>query len=60
MVFVTHDVAEAFLLASRIALLKDGRVVLLGRPADFLASRDPEVTAFVSCLRRVDEVVAAS
>ena len=60
MVFVTHDVAEAFLLASRIALLKDGRVVLLGRPADFLMSRDPEVTAFVSCLRRADEVVAAS
>src|SRR5690349_11733694 len=59
MAFVTHDVGEAFLLASRIALLKDGRVVLLGRPADFLASRDPEVVAFVSCLRGVDEVAAA-
>jgi osmoprotectant transport system ATP-binding protein len=59
MVFVTHDVGEAFLLASRIALLKDGRVVLLGRPADFLASRDAEVRAFVSCLRGVGEVVAA-
>jgi osmoprotectant transport system ATP-binding protein len=58
-VFVTHDVGEAFLLASRIALLKDGRVVLLGRPADFLASRDPEVVAFVSCLRGADEVAAA-
>ena len=58
-VFVTHDVAEAFLLASRIALLKDGRVVLLGRPADFLASRDPEVVAFVSCLRGADEVAGA-
>jgi osmoprotectant transport system ATP-binding protein len=57
--FVTHDVGEAFLLASRIALLKDGRVVLLGRPADFLASRDPEVVAFVSCLRGADEVAAA-
>ncbi len=59
MVFVTHDVGEAFLLALRIALLKDGRVVLLGRPADFLASRDPEVAAFVSCLRGADEVAAA-
>jgi osmoprotectant transport system ATP-binding protein len=59
MAFVTHDVGEAFLLASRIALLKDGRVVLLGRPADFLASRDPEVVAFVSCLRGADEVAAA-
>jgi osmoprotectant transport system ATP-binding protein len=50
MVFVTHDVREAFLLASRIALLKDGKVVLLGRPDDFLKSAEPEVRAFVSCL----------
>jgi osmoprotectant transport system ATP-binding protein len=50
MVFVTHDVREAFLLATRIALLKDGKVVLLGRPEDFLASAEPEVRAFVSCL----------
>ncbi|HEX9446074.1 MAG TPA: ATP-binding cassette domain-containing protein [Candidatus Binatia bacterium] len=51
MVFVTHDVGEAFLLASRIGLMKDGKIVLLGRPADFLASREPEVRAFVSCLQ---------
>jgi osmoprotectant transport system ATP-binding protein len=50
MVFVTHDVREAFLLASRIALLKDGKIVLLGRPDDFLKSAEPEVQAFVSCL----------
>ena len=50
MVFVTHDVREAFLLATRIALLKDGKVVLLGRPDDFLKSAEPEVRAFVSCL----------
>jgi osmoprotectant transport system ATP-binding protein len=50
MVFVTHDVREAFLLATRIALLKDGKVVLLGRPGDFLKSAEPEVRAFVSCL----------
>jgi len=50
MVFVTHDVREAFLLASRIALLKDGKIVLLGPPAEFLKSAEPEVQAFVSCL----------
>ena len=50
MVFVTHDVGEAFLLASRIALLKDGKVVLIGKPGEFLASREPEVQAFVACL----------
>ena len=30
MVFVTHDIAEAFVLGSRIGLLKDGEMVLLG------------------------------
>ena len=59
MVFVTHDVGEAFLLASRIALLKDGKIVLLGRPADFLKSQEPEVRAFVSCLRDPDATDAA-
>jgi osmoprotectant transport system ATP-binding protein len=60
MVFVTHDVREAFLLASRIALLKDGKIVLLGPPADFLKSAEPEVRAFVSCLSDPASSEAAS
>lgn len=51
MVFVTHDVQEAFLLASRIGLLKDGRMVLLGPPNELLQSEDPEARAFAACLR---------
>jgi osmoprotectant transport system ATP-binding protein len=54
MVFVTHDVREAFLLGSRIALLKDGKMVLLGEPADLLKSKDPEARAFADCLREPD------
>jgi osmoprotectant transport system ATP-binding protein len=50
MVFVTHDVREAFLLASRIGVLKEGRLVLLGGPEDLLKSDNPEVKAFVDCL----------
>ena len=46
MVFVTHDIAEAFLLANRIALLKDGEMVLLGPPEELLQSQDPEARAF--------------
>jgi len=34
-VFVTHDITEAFRLATRIALMKNGRVHQLGRAADF-------------------------
>lgn len=57
LVFVTHDVREAFILASRICLLKDGKVVLLGQPADLLRSEDPEVRAFADCLHDPDASV---
>ena len=50
LIFVTHDVGEAFLLAHRIGLVKDGKMILLGSPADLLASKDPEACAFAACL----------
>ena len=49
MVFVTHDIAEAFVLASRIALLKDGEMVLLGPPEELLRSQNAEARAFADC-----------
>jgi len=49
MVFVTHDIAEAFVLASRVALLKDGRLILLDEPRALLRSPDPEARAFAEC-----------
>jgi len=49
MVFVTHDIAEAFVLADRIALLKDGAMILLGPPAVLLDSDHPEARAFADC-----------
>ena len=49
MVFVTHDVAEAFVLATRIGLVQDGKLILLGPPSDLLRSDDPEARAFAQC-----------
>ena len=49
MVFVTHDIAEAFVLGNRIGLLKDGEMVLLGAPADLLESTHAEARAFAAC-----------
>ena len=49
-VFVTHDVREALLLASRIALLHVGRLVALAPPHDFLRLDHPEVHAFTASL----------
>jgi osmoprotectant transport system ATP-binding protein len=40
-VFVTHDIHEARLLASRIAVFDGGRVTFIGTPAAFDATDDP-------------------
>jgi osmoprotectant transport system ATP-binding protein len=49
-VFVTHDLREALLLASRIVLLEAGRVVASATPQEFLRLDHPEVRAFTSSL----------
>jgi osmoprotectant transport system ATP-binding protein len=46
--FVTHDVREALMMGSRVALLKDGAVDVLATPADFLAAETPEARAFLA------------
>jgi osmoprotectant transport system ATP-binding protein len=45
--FVTHDLHEAMLLGSRIALVEEGRLVTLSSPGDFLHSSDPLVAKYV-------------
>src|SRR5260221_4661280 len=49
-VFVTHDLREALLLASRIVLLEAGRIVANAAPQEFLRLDHPEVRAFTSSL----------
>ncbi|MEG4866747.1 MULTISPECIES: ATP-binding cassette domain-containing protein [unclassified Microcoleus] len=50
-IFVTHSIQEAFLLASKIGLMQDGRLVELGSPDDFLKSQHPEALAFIECFQ---------
>jgi osmoprotectant transport system ATP-binding protein len=47
-VFVTHDLREALLLATRIALLEAGRLVTVLTPDEFLQSTEPLVAAYVA------------
>ncbi len=35
-VFITHDILEAFRLADRIAIMREGEVIQIGRPADIV------------------------
>ena len=49
-IFVTHDVREALLLASRIGLMHAGRLLLLETPKRFLASDNPQARAYIDSL----------
>ena len=49
-VFVTHDLREALLLASRIVLLQAGRIVASASPQEFLRLDHSEVRAFTASL----------
>jgi len=46
-VFVTHDLREALLLGSRIALMEAGRLVTIHPRDEFVRSREPMVAAYV-------------
>ena len=47
-VLVTHDMAEAFALADRIAVLCDGEICACDTPAAVRASTDPRVASLVA------------
>jgi osmoprotectant transport system ATP-binding protein len=59
-VMVTHDMAEAVLLADRIVVLRQGRIVADGAAADLLANTaDPDVRALLEAPRRQAERLRA-
>jgi osmoprotectant transport system ATP-binding protein len=49
-IFVTHDVREALLLGSNIALLAGGRLDTFAPPQEFRNASSPEARAFLACL----------
>lgn len=49
--FVTHDLREALLLGSRIALLHEGAIETVGSPEEFLAAQTPEARTFLRTLQ---------
>ncbi|MEW6582864.1 MAG: ABC transporter ATP-binding protein [Actinomycetota bacterium] len=58
-VLVTHDREEAFALADRVALMRDGRIVQCGAPEDlYFAPVDPWAAEFVGAANIVPGDVA--
>ena len=50
-VFVTHDLREALLLGTRVALMEAGQLVATLAPDEFLHSTDPMVAAYVDAFK---------
>ena len=49
-IFVTHDVREALLLGSRIALMDKGKIVLLETPEGFRRSTNDYARAYLETI----------
>jgi glycine betaine/proline transport system ATP-binding protein len=59
MIFITHDLMEALKLGDRIAIMKDGRFVQVGTPAEVVAHpADPYVAAFTRDVQRAHVLTA--
>jgi osmoprotectant transport system ATP-binding protein len=54
-IMITHDMTEALLLADRIAVMRAGKLLALGRPSELSASRDPYVMELLRTPRRQAE-----
>jgi osmoprotectant transport system ATP-binding protein len=55
-VFVTHDVSEALMLGTRIALMNEGALRGVYAPREFLAANDPAVKPYVDAFRAMQQV----
>jgi osmoprotectant transport system ATP-binding protein len=55
-VFVTHDVSEALLLGTRIALMDTGSLRGVYAPREFLATNDPAARPYVDAFRAMQQV----
>jgi glycine betaine/proline transport system ATP-binding protein len=58
-VFITHDMQEAFRLADRIAIMRQGEIIQIGRPADIVREpADDYVARFVEDIPLVRVILA--
>ncbi len=53
-ILVTHDLREALLLGTRIALLDRGRLVGVFSPDEFLRATSPEAASYVAAFQLND------
>jgi osmoprotectant transport system ATP-binding protein len=54
-IMITHDMTEALLLADRVAVMRSGRLLAIGAPAELAKSDEPYVTELLQTPRRQTE-----
>ena len=59
-IFVTHDVREALLVATRIGLMHKGKLLLLETPANFVRSEEEHARAYMETIRFDDRALLAA
>jgi len=52
-IVVTHDIASAYKISDKIAMLHDGKVIFHGSPAEIRASRNPYIQQFIRGQRKM-------
>lgn len=55
-VIVTHDINEALLLGTRIALVEGGRLAGVFSPEEFVQSKEPSAAPYIAQLRELERV----
>lgn len=52
-IIVTHDIASAYKVSDRIAMLHDGKIIFQGTPGEIRASRNPYIQQFIRGQRKL-------
>lgn len=51
-IVVTHDIASAYKVADRMAMLHEGKIIFAGTPAEIRQSHDPYIQQFIRSQRK--------
>ncbi len=58
-IVVTHDMASAYKIADKIAMIFEGKIIFSGTPAEIRASRNPYIQQFIRGQRKLHYAVGA-
>jgi phospholipid/cholesterol/gamma-HCH transport system ATP-binding protein len=56
-IVITHDIASAYNIADKIAMIHEGKIIFQGSPADIRKSRNPYIQQFIRGQRKIQYAV---